>query len=235
MRWRVFIISSAVVMAGILIGLGSVWYLKVLETNDAQPVSNNDNRTIPINTTDTSTQSASLTVGDTSSSINNNKKNVVKSNNNTGNSYNMNANYQNTDNNTDTPQPLVEKPSLSELEGYNTNYKAKDTAFFRDIRVGDGAEANRDRLLTVDYRGWLTNGQIFDQSYPTTTKAGQHFQFTLGKRQVIMGWEEGFQGMKVGGKRRIVVPPAVGYGATSTGGIPANSLLVFDVELLGVE
>lgn len=100
-----------------------------------------------------------------------------------------------------------------------------------DIVVGTGAEAVAGKSVTVHYHGTLTNGTKFDAS----RDHGQPFQFTLGRGQVIRGWDEGVAGMKVGGKRKLVIPPDMGYGARGFPPvIPPNSTLVFEVELLGV-
>lgn len=101
-----------------------------------------------------------------------------------------------------------------------------------DSKVGDGAEAKAGQQVTVNYTGYLTNGTKFDSSLnPGRTP----FDFKLGAGSVIKGWDEGVAGMKVGGKRRLIIPPALGYGASGQGPIPANSQLIFDVELLSVK
>ena len=102
-----------------------------------------------------------------------------------------------------------------------------------DVIVGTGAEAVSGKKVTVHYVGTLTNGTKFDAS----KDHGQPFTFTLGAGQVIKGWDQGVAGMKVGGKRTLVIPPELGYGATGTPGgpIPANATLHFDIELLKVE
>lgn len=111
-------------------------------------------------------------------------------------------------------------------------YKDKTEALFGELRLGDGAVAEQNKQVTVDYKGWLTNGKEFDESYAR----GKPFTFTVGAHRVILGWEEAILGMKVGGKRRFIVPPSVGYGTAGQGTtIPPNSLLVFDVELLAVQ
>lgn len=106
-----------------------------------------------------------------------------------------------------------------------------------DIRVGTGAEATAGRTLTVNYTGWLYNpsgtdgkGTQFDSS------AGRGpFSFVLGRGQVIAGWDQGVAGMRVGGLRRLVLPPNLAYGASGNGPIPPNATLVFDIELLNVQ
>jgi len=99
-----------------------------------------------------------------------------------------------------------------------------------DITVGNGPIAVAGKQVTVNYTGWLTNGKKFDSSV-----GQQPFSFKLGGGQVIQGWDEGVAGMKVGGKRQLKIPPALGYGARGYPPvIPANATLIFDVELLGV-
>lgn len=100
-----------------------------------------------------------------------------------------------------------------------------------DLKVGTGEEAKAKSKITVHYTGWLTNGQKFDSS----VDRGQPFSFTLGIGQVIQGWDQGFAGMKVGGKRKLTIPPHMGYGERGAGAvIPPNATLVFEVELLSV-
>ena len=103
----------------------------------------------------------------------------------------------------------------------------------QDITVGTGAEATPGKTVTVNYTGWLTDGTKFDSSLD----AGRTpFSFKLGAGSVIPGWDQGVVGMKVGGKRKLTIPPDLGYGSRGAGGvIPPNATLVFDVELLGVK
>ncbi len=101
-----------------------------------------------------------------------------------------------------------------------------------DLVVGTGAEAKVGDTLTVNYTGWLENGTKFDSSLDR----GQPIDFVLGKGQVIAGWDQGLVGMRVGGKRRLTIPPALAYGASGAGDtIPANAALIFEVELLAVK
>ena len=103
---------------------------------------------------------------------------------------------------------------------------------YTDTTVGTGAEAKPGQTVSVHYTGWLTDGKKFDSS----KDRGQPFTFPLGGGRVIKGWDEGVAGMKVGGVRRLTIPPQLGYGASGAGGvIPPNATLLFEVELLNVE
>ena len=105
-----------------------------------------------------------------------------------------------------------------------------------DVRVGTGAEATAGRTVSVDYTGWLysqsaagNRGRQFD-----TSRGRQPISFALGTGRVIAGWDQGLQGMKVGGQRTLVIPPSLAYGSQGNPDIPANATLVFDVELVEV-
>jgi FKBP-type peptidyl-prolyl cis-trans isomerase len=106
-----------------------------------------------------------------------------------------------------------------------------------DLVVGTGAEATNGTLLTVDYAGWLyeegqpdSKGRLFD-----TSSGRQPFPFRLGAREVIQGWDLGVPGMRVGGLRRLVIPPDLAYGSSGSSSIPPNATLIFEVELLAVQ
>ena len=101
-----------------------------------------------------------------------------------------------------------------------------------ELNLGDGAEAAAGQTVVVHYRGTLENGKQFDASYDRVTP----FSFPLGAGRVIKGWDEGVVGMKVGGKRKLVIPPDLAYGSRGAGGvIPPNATLTFEVELLDVQ
>jgi FKBP-type peptidyl-prolyl cis-trans isomerase FkpA len=122
-------------------------------------------------------------------------------------------------------------PSSPSSNGAGVAYSATD------LRAGAGTEATNGRRITVNYTGWLysagaaeNKGAMFDTSVGRVP-----FTFTLGAGQVIAGWDRGVAGMKVGGLRRLVLPPELAYGATGAGSIPPNSTLVFDVEVMDVQ
>ena len=107
---------------------------------------------------------------------------------------------------------------------------------YTDNTTGTGTEATAGKKVSVHYTGWLYNNGAKGAKFDSSVDRGQPFQFTLGAHQVIAGWDEGVAGMKVGGKRTLIIPPELGYGARGAGGvIPPNATLMFDVELLRVQ
>jgi FKBP-type peptidyl-prolyl cis-trans isomerase FkpA len=142
-----------------------------------------------------------------------------------GTSRNSSSSSNNSNGNSNSSSSAPGPESFKEYE----KYKESQSALFGDVQQGTGSEATVGKKVAVYYKGWLTNGQLFDQSVNST------FVFKLGDRQVIPGWEQTIPGMKIGGIRRIIVPPSVGYGAQGQGPIPGNSVLVFDVQLVAVE
>ena len=113
--------------------------------------------------------------------------------------------------------------------------KAAPVLQIEDTVVGDGAEATRGARVTVHYTGWLYNDGVQGAKFDSSKDRNDPFQFQLGAGMVIKGWDEGVQGMKVGGQRTLIIPAELGYGARGAGGvIPPNATLKFDVELLAV-
>ena len=111
------------------------------------------------------------------------------------------------------------------------NTTTADGLQMQDLTVGTGTEVKSGDTVTVNYLGTLTNGTKFDSSYDRN----QPFTTQIGVGQVIKGWDEGIVGMKVGGKRKLTIPAALGYGSQAAGSIPPNSTLIFEVELLSVK
>ncbi len=121
--------------------------------------------------------------------------------------------------------PGISRPMITQPSGLQ----------YEDTIPGTGAEATAGQRVSVHYTGWLFNDGKQGSKFDSSKDRGQPFQFGLGAGQVIKGWDEGVQGMKVGGTRRLVIPAALGYGARGAGGvIPPNATLLFEVELLAV-
>lgn len=137
---------------------------------------------------------------------------------------------------TDSTAPST--PSNPALDTFNsalgvniaTMTRRSDDLYIQDLVVGTGADATAGRTLRVTYSGWLANGSRFDSNV-----GGPAFSFRLGVGQVIAGWDQGVVGMRVGGRRRLVIGSTLGYGSRGSGSIPGNTTIVFDVELLGVQ
>lgn len=106
---------------------------------------------------------------------------------------------------------------------------------YEDTVAGSGAEAVAGNFVAVHYTGWLYKDGVAGAKFDSSKDRGQPFRFPLGGGQVIRGWDEGVAGMKVGGTRRLVIPPELGYGARGAGGvIPPNATLLFEVDLIAV-
>jgi FKBP-type peptidyl-prolyl cis-trans isomerase FkpA len=105
-----------------------------------------------------------------------------------------------------------------------------------DIKVGTGATPRPGQICVMHYTGWLYQNGAKGQKFDSSVDRGQPFEFPIGRQRVIAGWDEGVASMKVGGKRILIIPPALGYGARGAGGvIPPNATLMFEVELLDVK
>jgi peptidylprolyl isomerase len=105
-----------------------------------------------------------------------------------------------------------------------------------DVKVGTGASPKTGQTCVMHYTGWLYEGGVKGKKFDSSVDRNEPFEFAIGNGNVIRGWDEGVATMKVGGKRTLIIPPALGYGARGAGGvIPPNATLLFDVELLGVK
>jgi FKBP-type peptidyl-prolyl cis-trans isomerase FkpA len=107
---------------------------------------------------------------------------------------------------------------------------------YEDTAPGDGAAATAGQTCVMHYTGWLWTDGAKGKKFDSSLDSGRPFEFPIGRGQVIPGWDEGVASMKVGGKRTLIIPPNLGYGARGVGGvIPPNATLIFEVELLGVK
>jgi len=134
-----------------------------------------------------------------------------------------------------TPTPLAGSDNFNEGSGQQPT-TFPDGLQFIDLKVGTGPAAAPRDTVRVHYTGWLYNNGVKGTKFDSSLDRGQPFGFALGAGQVIRGWDEGVAGMKIGGKRTLIIPPELGYGERGAGGvIPPNATLMFDVELLGVQ
>jgi len=129
-----------------------------------------------------------------------------------------------------TADPMPVAPETAPEVDLSAMTETASGLYLLDMEVGEGEEAVPRKSVTVHYTGWFLDGEKFDSS----VDRGETFQFLLGAGRVIAGWDQGVAGMRIGGKRRLVIPPELAYGAAGRSGIPPNSTLVFDVELFGV-
>lgn len=221
------IFGGVIVLAG-LGGLG--WKLT------RQPAKNNVVQIPPPSTVPYSAQK--LIMGDATSSVS--LTNPPKSNSTTGRSLtpnqassdiSLNPSNKSGSSNTSSAEAMLDPATFAQYD----KYKDGQGAMFAELLPGEGAELTANKKAAVYYKGWLTDGKLFDMSRTGVDGKLEPFIFTLGARQVIPGWEQALAGMKVGGVRFLIIPPAVGYGAQGQASIPPNSVLVFQVQLLAVE
>jgi peptidylprolyl isomerase len=124
-------------------------------------------------------------------------------------------------------------PALAQEPGYT---QTASRLQFKDVKVGSGAQPQKGDTTKVHYTGWLYQDGKKGEKFDSSVDRGEPFRFPLGQGRVIKGWDEGVASMKVGGKRTLIIPPDLAYGARGAGGvIPPNATLMFDVELLGIE
>lgn len=132
----------------------------------------------------------------------------------------------------ENPEGMMDNNEATESASMDfSKYKGTTDLIVEDTKVGTGQEIKDGDTAVVHYTGYLTNGTKFDSS----VDRGAPFAFKLGAGEVITGWDKGVLGMKVNGVRRLIIPPNMGYGPRDVGEIPANSILIFDVELLKIE
>ena len=131
------------------------------------------------------------------------------------------------------PPATIETATFAPALGVNLSGSTKTTSgvYYRDIVTGTGAAVAPGQTVTVQYTGWLVNGTQFDTRGPNDVP----FSFVLGTGKVIVGWDLGIVGMRVGGQRQLIIPPSLGYGAQANGTIPGNSILVFNVTIVSAK
>jgi len=123
-----------------------------------------------------------------------------------------------------------------EKKGESKMQKTPSGLQYEDVKVGTGAEPKTGQTCVMHYTGWLWQNEAKGAKFDSSVDRGQPFEFQIGRGMVIKGWDEGVASMKVGGKRNLLIPPALGYGARGAGKlIPPNATLLFEVELLGVK
>ena len=129
--------------------------------------------------------------------------------------------------------PAIEGTTFAAALGVNLAASTRTTSglYYRDLGAGSGATVTNGMSASVRYTLWLPNGSQIE----TNTTGGAPFTFTVGAGQVIAGWDQGIVGMKVGGSRQLIIPPALGYGAAAQGPIPGNSILVFSVQVVSAQ
>ena len=127
-------------------------------------------------------------------------------------------------------------PTTAAAQAAGTTMTTPSGLKMQDSKVGTGATPKAGQICVMHYTGWLYENGTKGKKFDSSVDRGQPFEFPLGRRQVIGGWDEGVATMKVGGKRTLIIPPELGYGARGAGGIiPPNATLIFDVELLDVK
>ena len=131
--------------------------------------------------------------------------------------------------------PAIE-PTTASAQTAGTTMTTPSGLKITDSKVGTGASPKPGQICVMHYTGWLYVNGAKGQKFDSSLDRGKPFEFTIGRKQVIGGWDEGVASMKVGGKRTLIIPPELGYGASGAGGvIPPNATLMFDVELLDVK
>lgn len=131
---------------------------------------------------------------------------------------------------------VLTPPVSAAAKAKSSTVELADGLKYIDTKIGSGATATPGHTVVVNYTGWLWKNGAKGKKFDSSLDRGQPFSFVLGAHRVIRGWDEGVAGMKVGGERTLIIPPALGYGRVGAGGvIPPNATLIFDVQLLKVE
>lgn len=228
MRRHLLVHSLISFPCGVVIGLGIVGWLKLHPVDSVSASSSNGTRVLSAEATPNSARTLDLQTPQPSPVANGLEVISQDKSLKTSSSASL---FPTQTPSTTRAQPVVSAiPSAADFKVYES-YRDKSDSLYGDIAPGTGAPIAAGSKVTVAYRGWLTDGTLFDQS----SDHNGSFSFTEGAHQVIAGWEDALIGLKVGGKRRVIVPPVVGYGNVEHSGIPASSVLVFDIELLAVK
>ena len=134
------------------------------------------------------------------------------------------------------PASADEKGKAEGKEGESKMQKSPTGLQYEDVKVGTGAQPKTGQTCVMHYTGWLWENGTKGKKFDSSVDRGTPFEFPLGQGRVIKGWDEGVASMKVGGKRNLLIPPSLGYGARGAGAvIPPNATLFFEVELLGIK
>ncbi|HVV25746.1 MAG TPA: FKBP-type peptidyl-prolyl cis-trans isomerase [Candidatus Saccharimonadales bacterium] len=217
MRQRQKLILGGAIGAAIVVALivgGLIWRGQHHKKQLADATQTVGNHTVSLNQLSPNSSSDGLSVSGQADSLG-----QLDGNNDQSQSQSSNGNSSSGD---------VNPASFSQYD----KYQSSQNALFGDIQPGSGSALAAGQKASIYYKVWLTNGALVDQSPVSSSGQPQPFTFTLGAHQVIVGLEQGVAGMKVGGKRLVIVPPAVGYGSQGQGTIPGNAVLVFEVQLL---
>ena len=135
-----------------------------------------------------------------------------------------------------TGAAAIGAPTMAIAQGAGKSMTTPTGLRITDIKIGTGATPRPGQTCVMHYTGWLYENGAKGKKFDSSVDRGAPFEFPIGQKRVIAGWDEGVATMKVGGKRTLIIPPALGYGARGAGGdIPPNATLIFDVELLGVK
>ena len=204
--WRTFIYKETVVQQNTVSG-----------NNTVQPLNPTNTESISLNSNKTPSDPNAISVKEPSN-ISASLGSGQKQNNSSSSSSNSSQNI---------PGP--------ETFGAFEQYKDSQSVMYQDLQAGTGAEVTADSQVAVLYKGYLTSGALFDQSRAGNDGKLQPFIFSPAAGQVIAGFAQGVMGTKVGSVRRVIIPPTLGYGAEAQNGIPANSVLVFDIQVISVQ